>query len=129
MKRKIKILAIDREDIILSSVKKVLKSNNDYEYAVTTCNTGLEGLKMVRSNAFDIVLIDLILPGMNGIEVLRRVKNISPDLPVIIMSGYWPEKIFPDETSKGVDGFLLKPFTSEELRSLILQITEQSVKV
>jgi DNA-binding NtrC family response regulator len=83
-------------------------------------------LKLVRSNAFDIILIDLILPGMNGSEVLRRVKNISPALPVIIMSGYWPDEISPGETTKNADGFLLKPFTSDELRSLINSITEHS---
>ena len=129
MIRKIRILAMDREDIILSSVRKALRKINDIEYIVTTCNAALDGLKLVRNNAFDIVLIDLILPGMNGIEVLRRVKNISPNLPVVIMSGYRPEKISTDETLKKAEGYLLKPFTVEELRSLILQITEQSVNI
>jgi DNA-binding NtrC family response regulator len=123
MKQKINILVMDREDIILRSIKKALKSNGEIEYNVTTCSTALEGLKLFRSNAFDLILIDLILPGMNGIEVLRRVKNINPTIPVIIMAGYLPDKMLGDETVQSAVGFLLKPFTSAELRSLVLNLT------
>ena len=123
MQRKINILAMDREDIILTSIKKALKSNGKIEYSITTCSTALDGLKLVRSNAFDLILIDLILPGMNGLEVLRRVKNISPAIPVVIMSGYLVDKVLGDENPLNADGFLLKPFTSEELRSLVLYVT------
>ena len=63
MQKTIKILAIDKEEIILKSIRKALKGNADTDYFVTTCTTALEGLKLIRSNTYDIVFIDLVLPG------------------------------------------------------------------
>jgi len=131
MQKIIKILVIDKEEIILKSIKKALKSDLNVEYIITTCNTALEGLKLIRSDTFDIVFIDLVLPGMNGMEVMRRIKKIYPDVSVIIMSGFSSmgnnpnsdKKIkFSNKSLNGAAGFLLKPFTTKELKSLIVQI-------
>jgi DNA-binding NtrC family response regulator len=131
MQKIIKILAIDKEEIILKSIKKALKNEADIDFVVTTCSTALEGLKLIRSDTFDIVFIDLVLPGMNGTEVLRRIKNIYPAVSVIIMSGFASVGINPDSDGKssssnksisGAAGFLTKPFTTEELKTLIAKI-------
>ncbi|MEJ2616221.1 MAG: response regulator [Ignavibacteriaceae bacterium] len=131
MQKIIKILVIDKEEIILKSFKKALKSDANIEYTITTCNTALEGLKLIRSDTFDIVFVDLVLPGMNGIEVLRRIKNIYPAVFVIIMSGFVSVGINPESNGKSnysnnslssAAGFLTKPFTTEELKSLVSKI-------
>ena len=128
MYKTIKILVIDKEEIILKSIQKALKSDANIDYIITTCNTALEGLKLIRSDTFDIVFVDLVLPGMNGIEVLRRIKNIYPAVFVIIMSGfasigYTSEKSNSSNKSlNSAAGFLTKPFTTEELKSLIANI-------
>jgi len=131
MQKVIKILAIDKEEIILRSIKKALEGDTNFDFVITTCNTALEGLKLIRSDTFDIVFVDLVLPGMNGIEVLRRIKNIYPAVSVIIMSGFASVAINPDSNGKSdssnksinyAAGFLTKPFTTEEIRSLILKI-------
>ena len=75
MSRKVKILAIDREEIILKSIRKALAGTNKLQYDITTCNTAIESLKIIRADTFDLVLIDLVLPGMNGIEVIRYRKQ------------------------------------------------------
>lgn len=131
MQQKIKILVIDKEEIILKSIRKALKSNADIDYLITTCNTALEGLKLIRSNTFDLVFIDIVLPGMNGIEVLRRIKNIYPAVSVIIMSGFSSTGLNPNSNRKqnslnktinSAAGILLKPFTTEEIKSLISDV-------
>lgn len=131
MQRTVKILAIDDEEIILKSIKKALISDASVDYIITTCGTALEGLKLIRSDTFDLVIIDVILPGMNGIEVLRRIKNMSPEVPVIVMSGFSAVRIKPelngDDSHKNeilnkAAGFLLKPFTTEEIKSLVSSI-------
>ena len=128
MQKIIKILAIDKEEIILKSIKKALKNDSNIDYIITACNTALNGLKLIRSDTFDIVFVDLVLPGMNGIEVLRRIKNIYPAVSVIIMSGFASIGITPDSNVNsnssnkfinGAEGFLLKPFTTEEIKSVI----------
>jgi DNA-binding NtrC family response regulator len=123
----IKILAIDREEIILKSIRKALQSNENVRYIVNTCETALDALKLIRSDTYDLVFIDLTLAGMNGLELLRRIKNIHADIPVIIMSGSpltgihfkSDEEKAGNENLNNASGFLLKPFTTEEIRSLV----------
>ena len=131
MKQKLKILAIDSEEIILKSIRKALKSNPDFDYIISTCNTALDGLKLIRSDTFDLVFIDLVMPGMNGNEVLRRIKNIYPAVSAIFMSGFSFAGNYHSTNGKGnsinetlnnAEGFLLKPFTLEEIRSLVSRV-------
>jgi DNA-binding NtrC family response regulator len=126
-----KLLVIDTEEIILKSVRKALEGEYS-SYEIITCNTALDGLKLIRSDKFALVLIDLVLPGMDTLEVLRRIKSIDPDVPVVIMSGFTPDGIRTgknknsnDESLKNIAGFLLKPFTTEELKSLINRILSE----
>jgi DNA-binding NtrC family response regulator len=140
MLKTIKILAIDREEIILKSIRKALKGDTKINYMVSSCTTALDGLKLIRSDTFDLVFLDLVLPGLNGIEVLRRIKNIYPAIPVIVMSGFSSSSIhfnsvgqgnYSSETLNSAAGFLLKPFTIEEIKSLIASVLtskEQKVK-
>lgn len=134
MQRMIKILAIDNEEIILKSIRKIFRNDENADYHITSCNTALDGLKFIRSDNFDLVLIDIVLSGMNGIEVLRRIKNISPSVPVIVMSGFSSVRIRPDVTKEDTNtndilnkaaGFLLKPFTIEEMKSLVHRVLDK----
>jgi len=131
MKRELKILAIDREEIILNSIRKALKNDEGIDYQITTCTTALDGLKLIRSNKFSLALIDLVLPGMDGFEVLRRIKNIDASISVIIMTGFSPVNIqlesvdnesLKEKTLNSAEGFLLKPFTTGEIKSLIARV-------
>ncbi len=119
MPRTIKILAIEGEEIILKSITKALKGSASAEYAVTTANTALDGLRLIRSNTFDAIFVDAALAGLNSAEVLRRIKSTSPSVAIILMSGYLSAASFPDEVSRDIDGFLSKPFTTDEIRSLV----------
>ncbi len=131
MQKLIKVLAIDGEEIILKSIRKALTNNDDFNFIITTCSTAVDGLKIIRSKTFDLVFIDLVLPGMNGFELLRRIKNIYPSVPVIILSGFSPVRIHSgtnrnnssiNENINDFEGFLLKPFTTEEIRALVTRI-------
>lgn len=133
MSRKVKILAIDREEIILKSIRKALAGTNELQYDITTCNTAIESLKIIRADTFDLVLIDLVLPGMNGIEVIRRIKNINPSLSVIIMTGFSTNKINSkteseknslSEIIKNATGILFKPFTTQEIQNMISKVID-----
>ncbi len=115
----IKILAIDGEDIILKSIAKALKPDEEFEYAVTAANNAIEGLRLVRSIVFDVVLVDSVLAGMNTEEALRRIKRTSPAASVIVMTGYSSEQTAADTIHENADGLLSKPFTASEIRSTI----------
>ncbi len=125
MAKTIRILAIDGEDIILNSIAKALGADTNTDYAVTTANNAIEGLRLVRGNAFDVILVDSMLSGMNTEEALRRIKNTCPSASVIVMSGYSSGSTSTAEESRSVDGSLSKPFTSSEIRSLVSRILQE----
>ena len=138
MSRKIKILVIDSEEIILKSIKKALKNNDDFEYVVTVCSSAIESLKLTRSDSYDLMFIDLVLPGMNGIELLRRIKNITPAVSVIIMTGFSSteintstadERSYLGEIMKSASGILFKPFTTEEINNMVSQTLKHARKI
>ncbi len=128
MRPVIKILVLDKEEIIFKAVKKALSSDTEFEYEVTSSTTAFEGLKHIRSSKFNLVLIDLVLPGMNALEAIRRIKNIDPKIPVVIMSGFIPSGAgdknndeIQNDSFTNAAGFLLKPFTIDEIKALILR--------
>lgn len=134
MKRVIKILVLDKEEIIFKAIKKALINNDLFEYDLKYSTNAFDGLKYIRSSKFDIVIIDFVLPGMNAAEVMRRIKNIDPAIPVVIMSGFTPSGINPksksglqDETLSNTAGILLKPFTTDEIKSLILRLLKPEI--
>lgn len=131
MDKEIKILAIDNENVILKSIVKALKNDNQNKYMVNTCNSAMEGLKVIRNDIFDLVFLNITLPGMNGEEVLRRIKRVNHTIPVVIMSDISHRKfhsgesenvISGEEDTNNVAGFLLKPFTIKEILAIIHRI-------
>ncbi len=136
MNKKIKMLAVDSEEIILKSISRALKSDKSTEFIITTSTTSLDALKQIRENTFDLIILDLALPGMNGIEIFRRIKNIYPEIPIIIMSGFsfsgihynlGMDEIAVNETFSKAAGFLLKPFTTDEINTLVKNIVSKDI--
>ena len=80
-----KILVVDDEEIIRENLHRILTEET---YDVSTVASGREGLDYIANNDIDIVLLDLNLPDLNGIEVLQQAKELEPDLLVIIITGY-----------------------------------------
>jgi DNA-binding NtrC family response regulator len=122
MQQKVKILAIDSDEIILKSIRKVFGNDEDIDFVITTCNTAMEGLKLIRNDIYDLVLLDLVMPGINGIELMKRIKKINPDIPIVILSGYSSKSSYSDVISNGAENLLLKPFTTAELKSVVSNI-------
>jgi YesN/AraC family two-component response regulator len=83
MTEKPRVLVIDDEEVIRSAARRILEG-----YDVTTAGNGREGLREMRKGPFDLVLTDLKMPGMDGIEVLKGAKELSPETEVIIITGY-----------------------------------------
>ncbi len=112
---KARILIVDDEALILLSWKKSLMSEG---YDVKTAFNGEEALKIASEEKPDIVITDLIMPEMNGIELCRRIKTISPETEVVLLSGH-PEAINKYQkdfvSAGGKDTFLSKPLSINEI--------------
>jgi PAS domain S-box-containing protein len=115
--RNLKILCIDDDPEVLTIVKTMLESNN---HKVITADSGMEGLEIFnaeKENSFDIIITDLGMPFMDGKYVSESIKKISPEIPVILLTGWGS---FIDEGSiKSVDYILRKPVSLIELEKSI----------
>jgi two-component system, NtrC family, nitrogen regulation response regulator NtrX len=109
---KSRILVIDDESAIRDSLKMTL----EYEgYDVMGAATGQEGLALAEREAPDLVLLDVKMPGMDGIEVLERLRAMNESLPVIVVSGHGSISTAVEATKKGAFDFIEKPFASDRV--------------
>lgn len=106
------ILIVDDELSILKSVKEVLK---DEGYEVTTTETGTDALKAMKDAAPDLVLLDVWMPGMDGIEALSRMRESHPDTVVIVMSGHASIDTAVKAVRLGAYDFIEKPLSLDKL--------------
>ena len=119
-----RILVVDDEGQVRGAIKRALEHDG---HEVTVAVDGLDGARSVRSVAVDLVLIDVHMPEMDGIELLINVKAAAPTMPVIVMSGGDQSRrldLLKDATLLGATGILAKPFTLEELREAVTRALE-----
>ena len=113
---KFKILVIDDEPILRDSLEVALKTSG---YEVLTARTGEEGLELFRVENPDLVLLDHWLPGINGDEVLRQIKEDDPEIPVVVMTAQGSIELAVNSMKMGAFDFLVKPFDLDQMESLI----------
>ncbi|MGD2014390.1 MAG: sigma-54 dependent transcriptional regulator [Desulfobacterales bacterium] len=117
------ILAIDDEQ----NIRHLIESEFSMEgLAVTTAGSGEEGLKLFDTEAFDVVLLDINLPKLNGVEVLKRLKQKSPDTEVIMITGYGDIKSAVDSIKQGARDYITKPFKLDEILALVKQAVQEN---
>jgi len=108
------VLVVDDEEAVRSSMCLLLK---DLGYKALSAPSGEEAVKIFRRSPsrFGLVLLDMVMPDMDGVECLRRLKEISPDAKVLLMSGFSVEESLEKARRRGAVGFLQKPFSAAEL--------------
>ena len=115
-KRQKRILLVDDE----ANVRKVFSDVLGKEsYIVKGVGSGAEAIESIEQETFDLALVDLRMPCMDGIEVLENIKKIKPQLPVIIYTGYGSVTTAVESMRKRAADYLNKPFSPEELKSSI----------
>jgi two-component system nitrogen regulation response regulator NtrX len=101
-----KILIIDDEKAICNTLKEILQ----YEkFDVDIANDGMEGLKKIKDTPYDLVLCDIKMPKMDGLEVLTKVQEINPELPVVMISGHGTIETAVEALKKGAYDYISKP--------------------
>jgi two-component system response regulator AtoC len=116
-----KILAIDDE----VNIRRLLSEELALEgFVVETAETGEQGLAMLSGACFDLALVDLQLPGMNGIDVIKRIKRMPISLEVILITGHGNMEAAVHSMELGARGFLTKPFKLSELIPLIDRVVK-----
>jgi len=113
---KARVLAVDDQQVILDLISAMCRSLG---YDVQTALSGEEGLKLASQTAFDIVLTDLAMPGISGLDVARSIRRLHPHTPIVLVTG-WEVNIAPSELeAAGITEVLYKPFRIEQLTDII----------
>lgn len=108
-----KILIVDDEPDMLKLLSMILRERTSY--AVTTTNNPLEALDLAKKEGFDIVISDLKMPGLDGIELIDAIKKVDEDIPIIIMTAYGTVESATEAIQKGGFDFITKPFRKEQI--------------
>jgi CheY-like chemotaxis protein len=119
----LRILQVDDDDLILASIPLLLELQG---HAVTTATGGQEALDQLGGGlAVDLVILDLNMPGMNGLETLHRLRALRPALPVLLATGYLDPGTEAELRQFGHALSIAKPFSMQELNGMLKRLTAQ----
>jgi DNA-binding NtrC family response regulator len=121
---KIKLLIVDDEIVVQRSCVDVFTEKSD-RYDILTVSSGEQALKVMQSDHFDIILTDLKMPGLSGLDLISSIKKLSPNTIVIVITGYSTVKTAVEAMKLGADDFLPKPFTADEVFSAVEKIADK----
>lgn len=107
------VLVVDDEGAIRYSVSKTLQRVG---YRVSEAASGEEAIDLVNANEFDVILTDIRMPGIDGVELLRRIKDVVPDASVILMTGYASLGTAIEALRLGAHDYLIKPSSSQDIK-------------
>lgn len=125
MEAKHTILIVDDESGPRESLKLILKPF----YNIETAENGLQALETIQKRKIDLVTLDLKMPGMQGEEVLSRIKETHPEIEVLIITGHGTLKNAIELIRRGASGYELKPFTITEMVLNISKLLERKNKM
>jgi CheY-like chemotaxis protein/glycine cleavage system H lipoate-binding protein len=118
-----KLLVVDDEQVVLDSVRKHLKREG---YDIRTVLSGTEAVEVLNSGWPQVVITDLMMPGMDGLELLEWVRNTKPEMPVIMITGYATMRTALQALRKGAFDYIPKPFTRSELQGSVARAVRQA---
>jgi CheY-like chemotaxis protein len=114
------VLVVDDEEELRKSLAEILELEG---LTVSQAQNGYIAIEKARTNQYDVALIDIRMPGINGLETLRQVKTLQPNIKAIMMTGHPMENNTKNNLLKGISGILYKPFSIAKLINMIQQIT------
>lgn len=118
-----KLLAIDDERLLVEGLEKVLEKRGfDVRFALS----GKEGLEQLANDIPDVVLVDLRMPEMDGLEVLREIRKKHPELPVIVMTAYATVQTAVSAVKEGAFDYIAKPFTNDQVEIVLRRALDHS---
>jgi len=116
-----RILIADDHPIVRRGLRQILEENSSVSN-VDEAGTGREALEKVKKGKFDIILLDISMPGMSGLETLEEIKRLKPSLPVLILSIYPEEEYAVRALKTGASGYLTKKSAPDELITAIRKL-------
>ena len=113
------ILAVDDSEPMRQMVELVLKSGG---HQVTLANDGVEGLQKFQAGKFDLIVTDINMPNMHGIELIKAVRTLNADIPIVALTTESEDDMRKKGAEAGADGWVVKPFKPAQFLDIIRQI-------
>jgi DNA-binding NtrC family response regulator len=107
-----RLLIVDDEEVIRDGLKRILEGES---FVVETCSSGYSAIEIMQHRDFDLIITDLKMPGMSGIEVLKSVRTLQPAIPVILITGYASIDTAVEAIKNGASDYISKPFAPDLL--------------
>jgi two-component system response regulator HydG len=126
MSEKTKILVVDDNEEFCQNVTDILEL---HDYEVISAYDGLKAMALVIQSDFSLVLMDIKMPVLDGLKTFRKIRQIAPNTPVIMVTAYAVEELVRDALREGAYGFLKKPIDFDELLRLITQATGKGAMI
>ena len=121
MQRFKRILIVDDEETLTFSLyQSFIKAPVECE--VLTAESGMEALKLLQDGQFDVVITDIAMPGLDGLELLKIIKSQSPATKVIVITAYGSDERREEALSRGAEKYIEKPFDLHEIRELVFKM-------
>jgi CheY-like chemotaxis protein/glycine cleavage system H lipoate-binding protein len=119
MPKQVKVLVVDDEEIILRSVRKILKSDDEHNFVIDTVLAPQEGLAFMNRYSYDLVITDLMMPGIDGLQFIDDARKIHKECKIIMITGYATMRTALQALRKGAFDYIAKPFTKKELLNVV----------
>ncbi|HEY4643548.1 MAG TPA: response regulator [Bacteroidota bacterium] len=120
-KRSARILAVDDDRTMLNLIREVLSKE---KFHITTVEGGKEGMKVLNRSRFDLILLDIDMPDVNGFDVLRHIRSRSSDVKVVMVTGLNDLESGVRAMESGANGYITKPFNVKDFVSEVRRVLE-----
>jgi len=118
------ILIVEDHHLVRSGLRLMLENQTVFQTEITEASNGVEALDLLQKKSFDIVVLDISMPLMDGVEVLKKIKKHFKNLPVLMLTMHNEEKLIKKVIKLGVSGYLLKSSATNDLIQAILEISK-----
>jgi CheY-like chemotaxis protein len=115
----LEILVVDDEESICLLLNDALVR---FGHSVTTCQDGATAVRVAAERSFDLVFLDIRMPGMGGLEVLKKLRELQPEATFVMITGYAKSDIIDESLRSGASACLCKPFSLTEVKKLLAEI-------
>ncbi|HXX56773.1 MAG TPA: diguanylate cyclase [Thermodesulfovibrionales bacterium] len=116
------VIVVDNEETILSLIREIFTSHG---YHCETAPSAVIALELLSRRNFDVMVTDIVMPGMDGIELTKAAKSIRPDIAVIVMTGFVEDFTYDEAFEAGAADFIKKPFTEKEILMRAMKVQQQ----